>query len=54
MQIDPILIFLSDETYKFIQGESERLGRSMRDLAECAVEDYCNGITKNFNRTRPK
>jgi hypothetical protein len=47
LKYEPLTIHLSDETYKFIKSESKNLGRSMEDLAQCAVEEYCLDIMKN-------
>ena len=48
--IEPIAIHISDETRNFLEREAERLGRSVSDLASCAVEEYCLSLMKRVSK----
>jgi len=50
----PILsVYIGPETEKFLKEQAEKLGRTVEDLAECAVAEYCLSIAnrQQWNRS---
>lgn len=48
-----IQVYVGPETEKFLKEQAEKLERTIEDLAECAVTEYCLNIAsrREWNRS---